>query len=269
MADVKWIKVVPNIFEDQKMQLIEGHKNADAILIIWFKLLCLAGRLNNGGVFIVGKVPYTVKMFADAFHRKEQLVKEALYIFEQYEMIDIIDGVVALTNWDKYQTLDALEKKRERDKEYKAKQREIVKKSSDSRRTSDDMYAQKSSCVASLDIERDKDIKEKERVKEKAHAPKHKHGEYKNVLLTDEELAKLKAEYPADYESMIDNLSSYLASKKVSYQSHYAVMRRWAKADKQKTEVKGKPAYAANNPFLQYEKSDTDYAALEKQLIEN
>lgn len=267
MADVKWIKVVPNIFEDQKIQLIEGHKNADSILIIWFKLLCLAGRLNNGGVFIVGKVPYTVKMFADAFHRKEAQIKEALGIFEQYEMIDVIDGVIALTNWGKYQTLDALEKKRERDKEYATKRREIVKKSSDSRLTCDDMVAQKSSCVAPLDIERDKEIKEKERVKEKSPAPKHKYGEYKNVLLTDEELAKLKAEYPADYETMIDNLSSYLASKKVSYQSHYAVMRRWAKADKQKTDAKGKPSYVANNPFLQYEKSDTDYDALEKQLI--
>lgn len=267
MADVKWIKIVPDIFEDEKIQLITG-KNADSILLIWFKLLCLAGRLNNNGVFIVGKVPYSTKMFADAFHRKESLIEEAFQVFEQYEMIELVDGVVTLPNWDKYQSLDALEKKRERDKEYQAKkradQKEIVQKSSNSRLT----VAKKSSCVVALDKEIDIENK-KERDKEKAHAPKHKHGEYANVLLTDEELAKLQAEYPADYEAMIDNLSSYLATKNVSYKSHYAVMRRWAKEDKQKDNEKGKPAYVKNNPFLQFEQSDTDYDALEVELMKN
>lgn len=112
-------------------------------------------------------------------------------------------------------------------------------------------------------------IKEKERDKEKEStpSPKHKHGEYKNVLLTDEELAKIKAEYPTDYEDRIDNLSSYLASKNVSYKSHYAVIRRWAREDKKKAEVKGKPSYVANNPFLKHQQSDTDYDALEKMLV--
>lgn len=263
MADVKWIKIVPDIFEDEKIQLITG-KNADSILIIWFKLLCLAGRLNNNGVFIVGKVPYNMKMFADAFHRKESLIEEAFQLFEQYEMIEIVDGVVTLPNWDKYQSLDALEKKKERDKEYQAKkratQKEIVKKSSDSRLT----VAKKSSCVVTLDKDKERDKEEKERDKEKAHAPKLTYGEYANVLLTDEEYNKLKAEYPTDYEGMIDNLSSYMASKKVSYDSHYATIRRWAKEDKQKE--KGAPAYVKNNPFLQFKQSDTDYDALEREL---
>ena len=271
MDDVKWIKVAPNIFENEKIKLITG-KNADSILVIWFKLLCLAGRLNNNGVFIVGKVPYSIKMFADAFNRNEKLIKEALQIFEQYEMIEIVDGVVTLPNWDKYQSLDALEKKRERDKEYKsqkrAAQKEIVKKSSDSRRTSSDLVVGQSSLVVTLDKEREIEYK-KEREKEKTLTPKHKHGEYKNVLLTDEEYAKLQTEYPTDYERMIDNLSGYLATKNVSYKSHYAVIRKWAKEDKQKADVKGKPAYVANNPFLQFKQSNTDYDALERELMGN
>ena len=64
---------------------------------------------------------------------------------------------------------------------------------------------------------------------------KHKYGEYNNVLLTDEELEKLKAEYP-DYEERIERLSSYVASTGKSYKSHYATIRNWARKDKPKQE---------------------------------
>lgn len=61
---------------------------------------------------------------------------------------------------------------------------------------------------------------------------KHKYGEYNNVLLTDEELEKLKAEYP-DWEKRIERLSSYVASTGKKYKSHYATIRNWAKKDEE------------------------------------
>lgn len=59
---------------------------------------------------------------------------------------------------------------------------------------------------------------------------KHKYGEYNNVLLTDEELDKLKTEY-SDYLERIERLSSYIASKGAKYKSHYATIRNWARKD--------------------------------------
>lgn len=59
---------------------------------------------------------------------------------------------------------------------------------------------------------------------------KHKHGEYSNVLLTDEELEKLKAEY-FDWEERIERLSSYIASTGKVYKSHFATIRNWARKD--------------------------------------
>ena len=59
---------------------------------------------------------------------------------------------------------------------------------------------------------------------------KHKYGEYNNVLLTDEELEKLKNEYP-DYLDRIERLSSYVASTGKSYKSHYATIRNWVRKD--------------------------------------
>lgn len=65
-------------------------------------------------------------------------------------------------------------------------------------------------------------------------APKearHQYGEYKNVLLTDADLEKLKAELPGTYQDYIERLSRYMASKGVSYKSHLATIRNWARKD--------------------------------------
>ena len=68
--------------------------------------------------------------------------------------------------------------------------------------------------------------------KEKARA--HKYGEYRNVLLTDEELDKLKAEF-SDWQHRIERLSAYMASTGKAYKNHLATIRNWAKRDAEKT----------------------------------
>jgi hypothetical protein len=61
---------------------------------------------------------------------------------------------------------------------------------------------------------------------------RHKYGEYNNVLLTDEQMAKLQAEFP-DWQERIERLSSYMASHGKSYKDHLATIRNWAKKDQQ------------------------------------
>lgn len=79
-----------------------------------------------------------------------------------------------------------------------------------------------------------------EPIKKKVKQVKHKHGEYNNVLLTDEELEKLKAEY-SDLDDRIERLSSYIASTGKAYKSHYATIRNWARKDKE--QPKQQPRY--------------------------
>ena len=62
---------------------------------------------------------------------------------------------------------------------------------------------------------------------------KHKHGQYQNVLLTDEELEKVKAEFPRDSAERVVRMSEYIASKGVAYKSHLATIRAWAKKDRE------------------------------------
>ena len=147
MAEVKWIKIVTDIFDDEKVLLIESCPDADAVIVIWFKLLCLAGKQNNSGVFMMnGRIPYTEEMLATIFRRPVNTVRMAISIFEQYGMIEIIDGVITIPKWDKHQTLDSYEKRKERDRLYQAErranQRMIAEKLSDSlptnRQTNDD-----------------------------------------------------------------------------------------------------------------------------------
>ena len=40
--ELKWIKLCVNIFDDEKIALIESMPDADSIIVIWFKILCLA-----------------------------------------------------------------------------------------------------------------------------------------------------------------------------------------------------------------------------------
>ena len=80
---------------------------------------------------------------------------------------------------------------------------------------------------------------------------KHKYGEYKNVLLTDEELQRLKTEF-SDYERRIENLSSYIASTGKKYKSHYATIRNWARKDNETKPQQQQPTKSqpSGNPFL-------------------
>lgn len=137
MAEVKWIKIVTDIFDDEKILMIESLPLADSIIVIWFKLLCLAGKSNNSGVFLLNdKVPYSDEMLAAIFRRDLKTVQLALKTFEQFGMIEIINNTVTIPNWSKHQTLDSYEKKKERDRLYQQQRRHkqqlmICDKSSD------------------------------------------------------------------------------------------------------------------------------------------
>ena len=130
-SDVKWIKICSDIFDDEKIMLIENLPSADSIIVIWFKLLCLAGKNNNSGVFILNdKIAYTDEMLATVFRRDINTVRLALKTFENYGMIEIISGVYTIPNWGKYQNLDKIEQKsqymRNYMQEYRKKQRNKI-----------------------------------------------------------------------------------------------------------------------------------------------
>ena len=90
---------------------------------------------------------------------------------------------------------------------------------------------------------------------------KHKYGEYKNVLLSDSDMAKLKAEFPNDWSERIERLSSYMASTGKSYKNHLATIRNWARRDGKQPIGKDKPKsqYDYEPDYTNTDSSGNDY----------
>lgn len=129
MAEVKWIKVTTSIFDDEKILLIESMPEADSIIVIWFKLLTLAGKLNDGGLLRMNqRMPYTDEMLATIFRRPLNTVRLALTTFESFGMIERIEDTFVISNWEKHQSEDKLEAMREqhrkRQKKYRDRQKQ-------------------------------------------------------------------------------------------------------------------------------------------------
>lgn len=128
MSDVKWIKITTDIFDDEKILLIESMPESDSVIVIWFKLLCMAGRQNNSGVFMMNDtIAYTDEMLATIFRRPLNTVRMALAAFQQYGMIEVVDGAITIPNWEKHQSVDKLERMKQQNRERVARHREKQK----------------------------------------------------------------------------------------------------------------------------------------------
>lgn len=128
MAEVKWIKIVTDIFDNKKIKQIECLPDGDGIIVIWFKLLCLAGNTNdNGMVYFTKDIPYTEQMLASQFNRPLTLVQIALNTFQRFGMIDIVNDILYVSNWEKYQSVDRLREIREYNRLAQQKSREKKK----------------------------------------------------------------------------------------------------------------------------------------------
>ena len=132
MGEVKWIKVSTDMFNNnRKIKQIELMPEGDAILVIWLKLLLLAGNINDGGaIYLTPEIPYTDEMLANELRKPLTTVRLALSVFEKYGMIEIVDDILMLSSWEKYQSADKLaeirEKNRIRQANYKKKQKELA-----------------------------------------------------------------------------------------------------------------------------------------------
>ena len=168
MAEVRWIKIVTDVFDDEKILMIETMPEADTVIVIWFKLLCLAGKQNNSGVFQLGQMPYTDEMFATIFRRPINTVRLALEIFEKFGMIEIISNTVTIPNWEKHQAIDKLDEIREQTRKRVARHRDKQKLLADCNATSN---ATSNATVTDCNAI-DKNRKEKNRVEKEKNTKK-------------------------------------------------------------------------------------------------
>lgn len=242
-----WLKLKASFFTNIAMKKLRRIAGGDTYTIIYLKLQLLSLK-DEGLLFYEGVEPTFYEEMALALDEDAENVRATLIFLENMGLLSkrseseyILTEVPYLIG-SETDKAELMRKKRERDKllnsnNVTAVLPPVTKCYTEIEKDID----------IDIDIEKDIEIEKSKSKREKAPAPvKHKYGEYNNVLLTDEEVEKLKAEYP-DYLQKIENLSNYIASKGNKYKSHYATIRNWARKDAEQGKAKNTKAQELDN----------------------
>ena len=250
MASAKrfyWLKLKEDFFDDDTISWIEEQDNGKEYCLFYLKL-CLKSLKTNGLLIRnVGEilVPYNTKKLAELTRTDHDTVVVAMQLFQRIGLIQVLDnGEIYLSQLGEMVGSETDKAAMMRRRRQQAAIGNIVTGALPERYT---------------DIEIDKDIDidiEKEREKEKPEPDntgsgkknkpvRHKYGEYNNVLLSDEDMAKLQKEFPEEWEQKIEKLSSYMASTGKAYKNHLATIRNWARKDQERVQANHKKSHDA------------------------
>lgn len=250
MADVKWIKLTTDIFENRKIRQIECLPEGDSIIVVWMKMLCLAGNINDSGMlYITKEIPYTEQMLATQFNRPITTIQLALRTFEQFGMIEIIDDVLHISNWEKYQNVDRLMELREYNRLAQQKSRAKKKLLNDV----NDMSMTSQRCQGTDKIRKEENRKEEIRVDVVVEENDNFNNNEKTVenfpddfklefmggtlgkgvvLLSDAQRDDLLEKLGLDaFNHYVEKLANFIINKKATVGNHYGKILNWAKED--------------------------------------
>lgn len=165
-----WFKVSADVFDSEKIKILRADtKIGDSLALMWFFLLALARKKNDGGyVYATEGVAYTPKTLAAVGGFKPKIAETALEVFQQYNMIDIEEnGYIYIVGWSEYQNAEELSKLKERERCKEAmrvkRQREKQSKTCNNDVTNTDVtkcyaFVTCNKSVTSQDVTRNNDV---------------------------------------------------------------------------------------------------------------
>lgn len=121
-VDIKWVKLSVGWYKSDDIQLIRKLQDGDSIALMFVMLLAMAGDRNESGY-----IPYSEEDLSALLDMPLSTVRMALKAMESRRMIDFNDGLFHITNWDKYQSVEGMEKIKEQNRIRKQNQREREK----------------------------------------------------------------------------------------------------------------------------------------------
>ena len=135
MGDLKWFKLSTDFVNNKKIRQIRQLPDAFSIIFVWVGLLSIAADSNeNGFIYFTKDVPYTDQMLANFFDMPLTTIQLALKTFENWKMIEVVDDIICVSNWAKYQADELCsnedeverirEQSRKRVSEYRARQKQ-------------------------------------------------------------------------------------------------------------------------------------------------
>ena len=111
--EISWIKLDVDFFGDDKIKQIRAMPDGDAMLLIWLNLLVMAGKTNDSGlVYLTQGVPYTDEMLSVALGRPIMTVRCALETFTMLRMVERLPEGLFISNWEKHQNIDGMDRAR-------------------------------------------------------------------------------------------------------------------------------------------------------------
>lgn len=227
-----WLKLKEDFFEDDTIQWLEEQENGKEYVIFYLKLALKS--LDGDGKLIryVGErlLPYDVKALAKLTNTSPDTVAVAMKTFIDIGLVSRLEGGEIYMNQIQEmvgsETRAAESMRRLRATEKAQKQLE-----NNSGNNVTESYPELLEIEIEIDKELEIELKIEKEIDKKQK--KKKFGEFSNVLLTEQELEKLKEKYPHDYLQRIERVSGYVASTGKSYKSHYATIISWARKDEQ------------------------------------
>ena len=238
MSDNKryyWLKLNENFFEDDTIQWIEEQENGKDYVIFYLKL-CLKSLKDDGRLIrYVGErlMPYDVKALSRLTNTSPDTVAVAMKTFSEIGLVEMLEtGELYMKQINEMIGSETEVAKRVR--KHRAKQTLINQEKNKM------LHCNTEVTKCNTEIEIDKEIdNEKELSSGKPTKPvRHKYGTYSKVLLSDEDMEKLKKEFPNDLDERIERLDEYIASTGKKYKSHLATIRSWARRDKERASGK-------------------------------
>ena len=238
-----WLKLKRDFFKRHDIRIVEEMPNGKDYILFYLKML-LESLDHDGALRFSETIPYNEQMLAVITNTNIDIVRAAMEVFKQLNMIDILDdSTIYMNEVDKLigsETAAAERKRRQRAAENATKPALL---------SSNCDIVTPMSQISHIEIEKDIEIEKEKQKKEKP--ARHKFGEYNNVLLSDSDFEKLQTEFPTDYKERIERLSSYKASTGKSYKNDLATIRNWARRDGEKNTAatKGNPYVAGDLPY--------------------
>jgi predicted phage replisome organizer len=167
MPEIKWIKLNVDMFDDEKIKIIQSMPEGDSLLVIWIKLITLAGKTNDSGyIYIADNIPYTEEMLSVIMNKPLLTIRLAIDTFTKLQMIEADTKGIYLVNFEKHQSIDKMAQLKEQNRLRKQRERERKKL------MSRNVTLNVTQCHAT-DIEEDKERdKEKEKSNKKKKASK-------------------------------------------------------------------------------------------------
>lgn len=124
MAEVKWIKLTTDMFDNRKIRHLRKLPEGNNIVLIWVMLLTMAGKCNAGGmIFLTENIPYNSKLLAEEVDFEERVVELALKALHELGMIETDGDYFTISNWKEHQNVEGMERIREQNRIRKQNQR--------------------------------------------------------------------------------------------------------------------------------------------------